>query len=117
MRIDEVIHQPVRLRVMASLVALDQKEQLDFTRLRDLLSVTDDNLGAHLLKLEEAGYIRVEKTFVGRKPRTFLSATAKGRAAFEEHVDALEGIIRSSDRRGATEPAARQPSGKKRIMR
>ncbi len=98
--LDEVIHQTVRLRVMASLVTLGPKEQLDFTRLRDLLDVTDGNLGAHLLKLEEAGYIRVEKTFVARKPRTFVSATAKGRNAFEEHVRALEGIIRASEKRG-----------------
>jgi DNA-binding MarR family transcriptional regulator len=98
--LDELIHQTVRLRVMASLVTLAPREQLDFTRLRDLLEVTDGNLGAHLLKLEEAGYIRVEKTFVARKPRTFVNATAKGRSAFEEHVKALEGIIKASEKRG-----------------
>jgi DNA-binding MarR family transcriptional regulator len=92
--IDEVIHQPVRLRIMASLVTLDAAQQVDFTYLRELLEVTDGNLGAHLRKLEEAGYIEVEKTFVGRKPRTFLSATAKGRGAFESHVEALEHILR-----------------------
>lgn len=113
MKLDEVIHQPVRLRIMASLVTLNSKEQLDFARLRDLLRVTDGNLGAHLLKLEEAGYIRVEKTFVARKPRTFLSATAKGRSAFEEHVDALEAIIGSSEKRGKDEPKTKRSSGKK----
>ena len=91
--IDKTIHQPVRLRIMASLVTLEDKEQVDFTYLRDLLKVTDGNLGAHLLKLEEAGYVDVDKTFVSRKPRTFISATPKGRAAFQEHVAALRAII------------------------
>lgn len=90
--IDKIIHQPVRLRIMASLVTLGPKEQVDFTYLRDLLKVTDGNLGAHLLKLEEAGYIDVEKAFVARKPRTFISATAKGHGAFQEHVAALGAI-------------------------
>ncbi len=91
--IDKVIHQPVRLRVMASLITLDPKEQVDFTYLRDVLKVTDGNLGAHLQKLEEARYIKIEKTFVARKPRTFISASAKGRAAFAEHVASLKQII------------------------
>ena len=91
--IDKVIHEPVRLRVMASLVTVDRKEQIDFTYLRDLLKVTDGNLGAHLQRLEEAGYIEVQKTFVGRKPRTFISATLKGRDAFAHHVAALKQII------------------------
>jgi DNA-binding MarR family transcriptional regulator len=92
--IDAIINQPVRLRIMASLVALEPKDEVDFTHVRDLLDVTDGNLGAHLQKLEEAGYIRVNKTFVGRKPRTFLSASARGRRAFEEHVEALYAILR-----------------------
>ncbi len=93
--IDAVIHQPVRLRIMASLVTLDATEQVDFTYLRDLLEVTDGNLGAHLRKLEDAGYIGVKKAFVGRKPRTYVRATAKGRSAFENHVDALQRILRA----------------------
>ena len=96
--IDKIIHQPVRLRIMASLVTLESKEQVDFTYLRDLLEVTDGNLGAHLRKLEEAGYINVEKTFVARKPRTFVSATAKGRSAFHDHVQALDRILRGTDK-------------------
>lgn len=91
--IDKVIHELVRLRVMASLVTVDRKEQVDFTYLRDLLKVTDGNLGAHLQRLEEAGYIDVQKTFVGRKPRTFISATLKGRDAFAHYVAALKQII------------------------
>ena len=96
--LDKIIHQPVRLRIMASLVTLDSQEQVDFTYLRDLLEVTDGNLGAHLRKLEEAGYINVEKTFVARKPRTFVSVTAKGRSAFDDHVQALDRIIQAADK-------------------
>ena len=92
-RIDEVIHQSLRLRIMASLVTLDPRETVDFVYLRDLLKATDGNLGAHLEKLEAARYVKIEKTFVARKPRTFVSATAKGRAAFEEHVAALKTIL------------------------
>jgi DNA-binding MarR family transcriptional regulator len=67
---------------------------VDFSYLRDLLEVTDGNLGAHLRKLEEAGYISVNKTFVERKPRTYVAATAEGRKVFQEHVAALESILK-----------------------
>jgi DNA-binding MarR family transcriptional regulator len=93
--LNETIHQPVRLRLMASLVALEPTDEVDFTYLRDLLEVTDGNLGAHLRKLEEAGYIAVNKVFVERKPRTYLSATPEGRRVFQEHVKALESIFKS----------------------
>ena len=95
---DETIHQPVRLRIMAALVTLEPTDEVDFTYLRDLLEVTDGNLGAHIIKLEDAGYIVAEKTFVGRKPKTFISATNRGKGAFEEHVSALESIIGESMR-------------------
>jgi DNA-binding MarR family transcriptional regulator len=93
--LNETIHQPVRLRIMAALVTLDSGDEVDFTYLRDLLDVTDGNLGAHLRKLEEAGYIAINKIFVERKPRTFVSATAAGRKVFQEHVAALESILKS----------------------
>jgi DNA-binding MarR family transcriptional regulator len=93
--LNETIHQPVRLRVMATLVTLEQNDEVDFIYLRDLLDVTDGNLGAHLRKLEEAGYIAVNKTFIERKPRTYVSATAEGRRVFQEHVAALESILKS----------------------
>lgn len=91
--LDPIIHQPVRLRIMAALTALDDDAQMDFVALRDLLEVTDGNLGAHLRKLEEAGYVSIEKTFVARKPRTYVSVTPEGRRAFEEHVKALKEIL------------------------
>jgi len=80
---------------MAALVTLDAGAEVDFTYLRDLLEVTDGNLGAHLRKLEEAGYIAVNKTFVDRKPRTYVSVTSLGRRVFQEHVVALESILKT----------------------
>lgn len=93
--LNETIHQPVRLRIMAALVALEAGNEVDFTYLRDLLEVTDGNLGAHLRKLEEAGYISVNKVFEERKPRTYLSASAEGRKIFREHVAALQSILKN----------------------
>jgi DNA-binding MarR family transcriptional regulator len=93
--LNEIIHQTVRLRIMAALVTLEPNDEVDFTYLRDLLEVTDGNLGAHLRKLEEAGYIAINKTFVERKPRSFISATAEGRRVFQEHIEALEAIIKN----------------------
>ncbi len=93
--LNETIHQTVRLRIMAALVTLEAGNEVDFTYLRDLLKVTDGNLGAHLRKLEEAGFISVNKTFVERKPHTFVSATPQGRAVFQEHVAALKSILDS----------------------
>jgi DNA-binding MarR family transcriptional regulator len=94
-KLNETIHQPVRLRIMAALVSLEIGSEVDFSYLRELLQVTDGNLGAHLRKLEEAGYITINKTFVERKPRTFISATNIGREMFLEHVKALESILKS----------------------
>jgi len=91
--LNETIHQPVRLRIMATLVTLEAGNEVDFTYLRDLLEITDGNLGAHLRKLEEVGYITVNKVFVERKPRTYTAATAEGRRAFQEHVAALEALL------------------------
>jgi DNA-binding MarR family transcriptional regulator len=94
-QLDNIIHQPVRLQIMSSLVSLDKNEQVNFTYLRKLLKLTDGNLGAHLTKLEEAGYIKIKKAFVARKPQTFIIATGKGRDAFTEHITALKEIIQS----------------------
>ncbi len=94
--LDNIIHQPVRLRIMSSLAALDSDEQVDFVQLRKILKVTDGNLGAHLGKLEKARYIKIDKAFIARKPRTFVNVTGKGRDALEEHIVALKEIINGS---------------------
>ena len=97
--INNTIHQPVRLRIMATLVTLDLNEQVDFTYLKKLLKLTDGNLGAHLSKLETVGYVQLEKTFVNKKPKTYVSVTGKGRDAFQEHVAALEAILQNTEPR------------------
>ena len=94
--LDELIHQPVRLRIMSALTSLEVREQVDFSFLKDKLALTDGNLGAHLRALEDAGYILVEKTFVERRPKTFVAASAAGRKAFTAHVAALQAILKSS---------------------
>ena len=91
---DDIIHQPVRLRVMAALSALPAADEgLDFVRLKSLTGATDGNLGAHLDHLARAGYVEVAKAFAGRRPRTTVKASPAGRAAFAQHVAFLKGII------------------------
>jgi DNA-binding MarR family transcriptional regulator len=91
--LNSIIHQPVRLRLMAGLMALENDAQVDFSSLGKLLKLTDGNLGAHLQTLEEAGYVKIEKKFVERKPRTLISLTRKGRYEFEEHIAMLKQIL------------------------
>jgi DNA-binding MarR family transcriptional regulator len=91
--LDEIIHQPLRLRIMAALTALPDAQGLDFTRLKKLTGATDGNLGAHIETLAKAGYVSVAKAFVGRKPQTTVTATAAGRGAFARHVATLQEII------------------------
>ena len=90
---DEIIHQSLRLRIMATLNALPRDEKLEFTRLKALLKATDGNLGAHIATLEGAGYLAVEKDFIDKKPRTRVAMTAAGRRAFEGHVGYLRALI------------------------
>ena len=101
-KIDEIIHQPLRLRIMAALNALPKGEGLDFTRLKKLTGATDGNLGAHIETLARAGYVSVDKAFVAKRPQTMVKATPAGRAAFARHVTLLREIIESDQ--GVTEP-------------
>ena len=91
--IDSVIHQPMRLKIMAALKALPPAEQIEFVRLRKLVELTDGNLGAHLQTLEQAGYVAVEKDFADNKPRTRVRLTKQGRRAFEDYVGHLRTIL------------------------
>jgi DNA-binding MarR family transcriptional regulator len=91
--IDPIIHQPIRLRIVSSLTSVQEGTRVDFTYLRDILDVTDGNLGAHLAKLEAAGYISIDKEFVAKKPKSFIALTSQGRYAFARHVAALQAII------------------------
>jgi DNA-binding MarR family transcriptional regulator len=89
-RIDEVIHGRLRLGVMAYLA---NAEVADFNELKTLLEVTQGNLSIQLRKLEEAGYVTIEKGFLGRKPRTQIRITPVGRKAFAAYLDALGQLI------------------------
>jgi DNA-binding transcriptional ArsR family regulator len=95
--LDEVIHQPLRLRIMAALNALPASVGLEFSRLKRLTGATDGNLGAHIETLSKAGYVAVNKAFVGKKPQTTVTATAVGRGAFARHVAGLQEIIAASE--------------------
>ena len=90
---DEIIHQSTRLRIMSALNALPHREMLEFKRLRVITGATDGNLGAHLTTLERAGFARIVKDFVGRKPRTRVGITAPGRRAFQSHVTYLREVL------------------------
>jgi DNA-binding MarR family transcriptional regulator len=69
-------------------------DESDFTSLKKQLEVSDGNLGAHMNVLENAGYIKVEKSFVNRRPKTTYKITEPGRKAFGEHLKQLEAIIK-----------------------
>jgi len=93
--LDDIIHQPLRLRIMAALQALPVGEGLEFARLKKLTGATDGNLGAHIETLSKVGYVAVDKSFVGKRPQTRVTATATGRGAFARHVASLREIIES----------------------
>jgi DNA-binding MarR family transcriptional regulator len=90
---DTIIHQPVRLKIMAALKVLPSGEQLEFVRLKKIVDATEGNLGAHIQTLADADYITVEKDFADNRPRTRIRLTKQGRRAFEDYVAYLRGIL------------------------
>jgi DNA-binding MarR family transcriptional regulator len=95
-RFDELIHAPTRLGIVALLAA---SQWADFRFIRDRLGLSDSALSKQLTILEEAGYVQIRKGFVGKRPRTSARLTPAGRAAFDQHVAALQDIV---SRSGAT---------------
>jgi DNA-binding MarR family transcriptional regulator len=83
----------IRLGIMSTLMVNDE---VDFNSMKQTLAITDGNLASHTSALEKEGYLRVSKTFIGKKPQTTYSATAAGRRAFSQHLDALEKLIKNS---------------------
>jgi DNA-binding MarR family transcriptional regulator len=81
----------VRLGVMAVLLA---NESVSFNDLKESLDLTDGNLASHVAALEKAGYVLVNKQFIGKKPNTTYNATTEGKTAFQEHLTALEKLLR-----------------------
>lgn len=88
--LDDVIHGRVRLGIVAYLASA---EVADFTELKELLDVTQGNLSVHLRKLEDAGYVAIDKSFVGRKPLTRVRLTEAGRAAFAGYLKAMGQLV------------------------
>ncbi|HSJ25381.1 MAG TPA: transcriptional regulator [Longimicrobiales bacterium] len=89
--LDRVIHERVRLAIVSALAGADA---LSFNELKDLLGITDGNLSVHARRLEEAGFVTCEKSFVDRVPRTQYSLTAAGRAALDDYLNHMESLIR-----------------------
>jgi DNA-binding MarR family transcriptional regulator len=89
-RLDDAVHQRTRLGILA---VLCEGGRADFAFLRETLELTDGNLSRNLSRLEESGYVKIEKVIEGRRPRTWLTATAAGRRALEAEVAALREII------------------------
>lgn len=90
--LNKVFDSRIRLGIMSSLMV---NEELSFNHLKELIGVTDGNLATHLRTLEENGYIKVHKSFVGRKTNTVYSVTKAGEKAFRIHLEALEAMIKS----------------------
>jgi DNA-binding HxlR family transcriptional regulator len=89
-RIDGIIHGRMRLGIMAHLV---RTEVADFNELKAALNATQGNLSVHLRKLEEAGYVKIEKGYLGRKPRTQVHLTQKGRRSLAAYLDDMRRLI------------------------
>lgn len=88
--IDPLVHAPARLMVMTYLYVVDN---LDFVYLRRITGLSWGNLSTHLTKLEEAGYVKLEKSFVDKKPHTMISLTDEGRKAFRDYKDSIQEVL------------------------
>ncbi len=87
---DPLLHQSVRSKLISSLIA---NEELPFRALKEILDVTDGNLSSHLTKLENAGYVKIEKSFEGKRPKTTIYITDKGSDAFKKYIDELRTFV------------------------
>lgn len=90
--LDPLIHEKSRLAILSALAV---NESMSFNELKQLLELTDGNLSVHSQKLEQAGYIRCQKQFLGRKPKTEFSLTRKGRLMLNTYLSHMEAVIRS----------------------
>jgi DNA-binding MarR family transcriptional regulator len=88
--IDQVIHAPARLMVLSYLYVVDSA---DYVFLMRLSGLTWGNLSTHLTKLEQAGYISIRKTFIGRKPRSTIGLTRQGRTAFRQYKKSMQKVL------------------------
>jgi len=95
--LNELIHQPLRLKLMAALWAQRSQGPVEFSRLKAVSGATDGNLGSHLAALEKAGYVVLEKDFVGKRPRTRAGLTSEGGKAWRDHVEYLRQVVDGLD--------------------
>jgi DNA-binding MarR family transcriptional regulator len=91
--LDPLIHVPARLRILVTLAALDDGDTLSFTRLQEMLELTAGNLITHLRKLEEARYVRTEKTGSGASSQTAVTLTRRGRMALDTYTETLRDLL------------------------
>ena len=89
--LNKAFENRVRLGLMSILAV---NESADFTMLKEMLNITDGNLASHISALEKEGYIMIRKQFIGKKPNTSYSITRVGKKAFNEHLEALEQILK-----------------------
>lgn len=101
--LDKRVHEPARLAIMT---ALDSCTSADFLFLQRLTSLTKGNLSGHLAKLEKEGLVLIRKTFVGKKPSTFVSLTREGQQAIERHWQLLERLRSGAKQWKVEEPLA-----------
>jgi len=93
LKLDRLIHERVRLAVVSALAA---NASLSFVELKQLLDATDGNLSVHCRKLEDAGYIRCDKTFDNRMPKSTYRLTAAGKKALERYISHMEALIQAA---------------------
>lgn len=89
--LNKIFDSRIRLGIMSALAV---NEDVGFNNLKELISVTDGNLASHIKTLEDSGYIKVQKGFIGRKTNTTYQVTKSGEKAFQLHLDALEQMIK-----------------------
>jgi DNA-binding MarR family transcriptional regulator len=90
--VDRLVHEPARLMILMVLYTV---ESADFTFLVNATELTDGNLSSHLSKLETAGYVQIDKGYVGKKPRTTLQLTEEGRRAVEDYSSTMQRAMRN----------------------
>jgi DNA-binding MarR family transcriptional regulator len=104
--LDPVIHAPARLRIVVTLAALTEGDNLSFTRLQDLIGLTPGNLITHLRKLEDAGYVATEKKGSGVTARTSVALTSRGREALARYKTVLQQLLSLGGLGGRDRPGA-----------
>ena len=109
--LERLFHEPSRLAIMSHLAGAARGAP--FTELKEMCELTDGNLSRHLKTLENAGAVRIEKSFVGARPRTTVHLTAEGREGFVAYLDTLEAVLRRAA--DATRTARKRRRGSVRV--